>query len=68
VFTAAILVVALSADNINSVERYGLNAFPLVIGAALLLGDERAERAVFATCGAGLAILAALAWFGAYVP
>jgi hypothetical protein len=67
-FTAAVLLVALSADNLNSVERYGLNAFPLVIAAAAVSSDERVDRAVTALCAAGFLALTVLAWTGAYVP
>jgi hypothetical protein len=67
-YTAAVLVVALSAENLNSVERYGLNAFPIVIAAALVTRDERVERGAFTLCGAGLVALTTLAWCGAYVP
>jgi hypothetical protein len=67
-FAAVVLVAALSAENLNSLERYGLNAFPLVLGLAIATRDPRVERATFTACGAGFVALAALAWFGAYVP
>ena len=36
VFATAVLAAALSAENLNSLERYGLNAFPIVLTLALL--------------------------------
>jgi hypothetical protein len=67
-FAAGVLVLALSADNLNSLERYGLNAFPLVLTAALYCADERVERPAFTVSAAGFVLLATLAWMGAYVP
>ncbi len=67
-FATGVLVLALSADNLNSLERYGLNAFPLVLTAALYCADERVERPAFTVSAAGFVLLATLAWTGAYVP
>lgn len=68
VFAASVLVAALSAENLNSLERYGLNAFPIVLTLALLARDERVDRAVLAVSAGGFVALASLAWLGAYVP
>jgi hypothetical protein len=68
VYSALIVWVTLSAENLNSLERYGLNAFPLVVALALCTADERVDRAVLTVSAAGFVGLAALAWFGAYVP
>ena len=67
-FAAAILLVALSADNLDSLERYGLSAFPLVLALADVLRRRWAETAAIALCGAGLVTYATLAFLGAYVP
>jgi hypothetical protein len=67
-FAGGVLLASLSADNLNSLERYGLNAFPIVLTLALLSSDERIERPVMAISAAGLVALASLAWMGAYVP
>ncbi|MCU0267519.1 MAG: hypothetical protein MUF83_02620 [Acidimicrobiales bacterium] len=67
-YAGAVLVAALAADNLNSLERYGLNAFPLVLAVASLTASTRVERAVLAVCGCGLFALAALAWLDVYVP
>ena len=67
-FAGAILVVALSAENLDSLERYGLSAFPLVLAAAELLRQPAIERVAATLCGAGLVAYATLAFLGAYVP
>ena len=67
-FSAAIVVTSLAAGNLNSIERYGLNAFPLVIGLALVTPTRMAERVTMAVCAAGLVWMCALAWLGVYVP
>jgi hypothetical protein len=68
VFALLIVVAAISADNLNSLERYGLNAFPLVLGLASVTTHPRVERLALAACGAGLVSLTALAWLAVYVP
>jgi hypothetical protein len=67
-FAAVVLVVALGADNLNSLERYGLNAFPLALSLAVLSRDERVDKVVTTVLGGGFVALASLAWLGAYVP
>lgn len=68
VFAALVLVAALSADNLNSLERYGLNAFPIVLALAGLTAAARVERLALAVGASGLVALCALAWLGVYVP
>ena len=63
-----LLLTAVSADNLNSFERYALNAFPLVLGLAAVTAAPRAERLALAVAGCGLLSLTALAWLGTYVP
>jgi len=67
-YAGAILLLALSAENLNSIERYGLNAFPLVLGLAVLTRPPQVDRAVMAVLGGGVVALSAMAWLGAYVP
>ncbi|MGI8793704.1 MAG: mannosyltransferase family protein [Acidimicrobiales bacterium] len=67
-YAAALLAVATSSTNLDSLERYGLSAFPLVIGLAHLARSPALERAVFAIAGAGLFVYASLAFLGVYVP
>jgi len=68
-FAAAILAAALSAENLNSIERYATSAFPLAIAAALALDrQDRLTPAAYAAGGALSVGLCALALTGAYVP
>lgn len=67
-YAAVILVAALSAENLNSIERYGMSAFPLLLGLAVLTRPPQVERAVMAVLGGGLVALSSMAWLGAYVP
>lgn len=68
VYATVIVVVSISAENLNSLERYGLNAFPLVLTLAVLVGAPRAERVTLALCGGGLLAFTSLALLGALVP
>jgi hypothetical protein len=68
VFALLVVLAAVSADNLNSLERYGLNAFPLVLGLASITVKPRYERLALAACGGGLVSLTALAWLAIYVP
>jgi len=68
VFTVPLVVVALSAESFNSLERYGLNAFPLVLALAMVTRRPEMERAALALGAAGVVALSALAWVGNYVP
>jgi hypothetical protein len=67
-FSLGIVLTSLAAENLNSIERYGLNAFPLVIALAALVPSRVAERVTVAVCGAGLFGLTTLAWLSIYVP
>jgi hypothetical protein len=67
-FAAAVMLTALAAENLNSLERYALNAFPLVLAVAGLC-TVRWRSMTAATVGvAGIVSLSALAWMGIYVP
>jgi hypothetical protein len=67
-FSAATLVVTLSAENLDSFERYALGAFPLVIALALVTGRRGAERAALTLAAGGLVGYATLTFFGVTVP
>jgi hypothetical protein len=67
-FSAVLVVLSLSADNLNSLERYGLNALPLVLVVAVVAVRWRlAEAAITASAGLFVA-LTTLAFLGRYVP
>jgi hypothetical protein len=68
VYALACLLVALCARNLNSFERYALNAFPIIFGLAALAGHRRFGRAVPILSSAGLVALSVLAWTDIYVP
>jgi hypothetical protein len=62
------LVLALSARNLGSFERYGFGAFPVVLALASLTSRASAERAAVAVCAATMAVYATLAFLLYYVP
>ena len=67
-FAAAVLAVALSSKNLDSLERYALGAFPLVLALATLLTEVWLERAWLTLSAAALEGYALLALLNAYVP
>ncbi|MBC8364530.1 MAG: hypothetical protein H8E59_05980 [Actinobacteria bacterium] len=67
-FAAACLVAALAADNLNSLERYALNGFPIVVALAVLAGSSRLRRLVPVISALGMVSLTVLAVMGEYVP
>ena len=67
-FAALVLVAALGAQNLNSLERYGLNAFPLVLSLAVACRNPRFDSAVRVALAGGFVALSSMAWLGAYVP
>lgn len=67
-FAAAGLLVALSGHNIDSLERYALTAFPIVIGGAALLERPAVERTVLVAAAAAFVGYGTLTFLGAFVP
>ncbi len=67
-YAAVTVGVALTASNLDSLERYGLACFPLAIGVGLLIEHRRTRWIVLPAMGALLAALATLAFLGKYVP
>ena len=68
VLAGACLLVALAADNLNSLERYVFNGVPVVLGVATLAGYRRFGQLVPVVSGAAMVVLATAAWTGSYVP
>jgi hypothetical protein len=68
IFAAIVLTAALGAENLNSLERYGINAFPLALTLAVLARNAKVDRVVTTVLAGGVVGLSALAWMGAYVP
>ena len=68
IFSAIILCAALGAENLNSLERYGINAFPIALTLAVATKIPLSDRVVTTILAGGVVALSALAWTGAYVP
>lgn len=67
-YAVASLVLALSARNLGSFERYGFGAFPVVLALATVTNRAWAEQALLAVCAATMATYATLAFLLYYVP
>jgi hypothetical protein len=67
-YAAAMLVVNLSARNLDSLERYAMSAFPLVLAVALVTARPDVERPVLVVSAAGLVGYSVLSFLGVYVP
>jgi hypothetical protein len=67
-YAAAVIVVALTADNLSSLERYALSTFPLVIAAASFIGRPAIERAVLTASAGGLVAVSIVTFTGVVVP
>ncbi len=67
-FAAASIGAAALSSNLDSLERYALAAFPLVLVVATLTRDRRIERALLVLSGSAMTVYALLAFFHAYVP
>jgi len=67
-YVGAAALLFLSADNLNSLERYTLNAAPVVIVAAILARRRWVEWSMFAVMGAAFIGLTTASLLGAYVP
>jgi hypothetical protein len=71
-YAAAAFLIGLTADNLDSFERYCFSTFPLVVGAAFLTrrAGERWDVRTAALCLAGGAMTAyaVLVFLGVYVP
>lgn len=65
VFSTLMLV---GADNLNSMERYALSVFPLVIAAALVSQNPRLDRWLPTASAVALTVVTMLALNGVYVP
>lgn len=67
VFAAAVLTCALTSHNLNSLERYALGAFPLVVAVAVW-APAALRRPAAILSGGLMAVYAGAAFIGAYVP
>jgi len=67
-YASVATVVALSARNLDSLERYSLSTVPLVAAAAELMGGGTRERVTLVALGATLVAFSVLAFTGVLVP
>jgi len=67
-YAAATVALALSAPVIDSLGRYGLVAFPLVVALAMVVRSERAVWATAAVSGSALCALTVMSLLGGYIP
>jgi hypothetical protein len=67
-YAAASLIVALTARNLDSFERYSLSTLPYVLVLADIVDTEGRERTVLVLAAAGLVAASILAFAGALVP
>jgi hypothetical protein len=67
-YATAAALVALSARNLDSLERYCLSTVPLVAAAAELIGGGTRERVALVALGATLVAFSVLAFSGVLVP
>lgn len=68
VYTVPSTLMLVAADNLNSMERYALSVFPLVIAAAMISSDERLDRWLPTASAVALTVVTTLALNGVYVP
>ena len=67
-FAGLTMLVALSAENLDSLERYALGAFPLLIAAGLVLRRPLMARLVIAASTLGLVATTTGVFLGRWVP
>jgi hypothetical protein len=69
VYAVAVVLLALSSENISSFERYSMSAFPVIIGAAVITRKPRdLWPAVLALSSAALLGLSVLVFLGRFTP
>ena len=67
-YAAAVVGLAVSSSNFDSLERYALSAFPLVLAAASVMASDLVQRTVWALLGGLLVSYSLLAFMNALVP
>jgi hypothetical protein len=67
-YAGTVLVLTLTARNLDSFERYAMSAFPFLLALAYVTRDEAVDRAVLVISAAALAGYATLAFLGLSVP
>jgi hypothetical protein len=67
-FAAASALLAMSARNLGSFERYGFGAFPVVLALASVAAADWSERMAIGACVALMTAYATVAFLNLYVP
>ena len=67
-YAGTVLVLTLTARNLDSFERYAMSTFPFLLALAYVTRDEAVDRAVLVISAAALAGYATLAFLGLSVP
>lgn len=67
-YAIAAVVLALSATNLDSFERYGVGTFPIAIGAALVTRRRDVESVALTLAGGAMVGYATLVFLDLYVP
>tara|TARA_B100000686_G_scaffold228985_1_gene236334 strand:- start:32 stop:1144 length:1113 start_codon:yes stop_codon:yes gene_type:complete len=68
VYAVANLLVVVSCENLNSLERYGLGTFPLILGLSGIMNRPQLNWVLPVISAGGMVALSVLAWLGIYVP
>ena len=58
----------MGAENINSLERYALNGFTVILSVLIISGYPRLRFAVPFVSACCMVSLCVFAWLGVYVP
>jgi hypothetical protein len=67
-YAAATLLLALSASNLDSFERYCTSTFPFLLALAVVTDRDEVERGAYVVAAAGLVGYATLAFLGIQGP
>jgi hypothetical protein len=67
-FVAVTMLLALSGQNLSSIERYGFAAFPVLMTLAVVSRREEIWRGTVAVSATCMGALALLAFLGIYIP
>ena len=68
-YATVVVLVSITAGNWNSLERYSLNAFPVVIALAMLtIKRPKWWEPILVVCSVGVVLLSALSFAATYVP
>ena len=67
-FAAVSLLQAVATSNLNSLERYGYGAFPVILAAASMVDTDKGERTLLIASALAMTGYATAAFVSGYVP